>query len=349
MSEDYKALAGKYNNFLAPAMKIYVNGTDVVSELQLAVDGLEVSLSMSRAGSVQFQILNGFLLESRRFANTVTDTFQPGSILTVETGYGSDTTKLFQGYISEVAFEFGEQPVVHVTALDVVRMMMDTVYLNYCYTVSSYSEAFQEVMKRYSVLYDTLEVEETGKEIMQITQKGSDYKFVQEQLCTKAGKEFLVIGGRVYFRTPADGAEAAVFLEWGEGLISFQERKQQCSQTVRVYGKADNKKDRQMVEVTVTNADSSSQLTIVREYQNPALIGEAAIRQYANKLADHQRDRSCGGSGSCIGLPELVPGTYIRLGNLGSGEGKDYYIKSVRHSIGSSGYITQFDVEGIKT
>lgn len=349
MSKNYKTLAEKYDNFLAPAMKIRVNGAEVISELQLAVDGLELSLSLTQAGSVSFHIVNGFQLESRSFSSTVTDTFQLGGILSVEAGYGSDTTKLFHGYISEVAYEFGEQPMIRVTGLDVIRMMMDSAYLNYCYTVTSYSEAFQEVMKRYTALYDRLEVGDTSAEIKQIVQKGSDYKFVQEQLCAKAGKEFLVIGGTVYFRTPADGAEAAVSLEWGEGLISFQERKQQCSKTIRVYGRADNRKDAQMVEVTVTNEGSSSELNIVREYQNPALVGEAAIRRYANQMADRYRDKSCGGSGSCIGLPELVPGSYIKLGNLGSGEAKEYYIRSVRHSIGSSGYTTQFDVEGIRT
>lgn len=348
MSEDYQALAEKYNNFLAPAMKLMVNGRDVVSDLQLVIEGMEISLSLMQAGSASFHVVNGFQLESRTFMNTVTDTFQLGSILSVEAGYGSDTRKLFHGYISEVSYDFGELPGLQVTALDVIRMMMDSIYQNHCYAVTSYSEAFREVMKRYDALYDHLEVEESEKEIQQVVQNGSDYKFVQEQLCAKANKEFLVSGGTVYFRKPKDRVEAAVFLKWGEGLISFQERKQQCNQTIRVYGKADNSKEPQKVEIIAKNSDSSSALTVIKEYRNSALIGEAAIQQYANKLAARQQDKSQGGSGSCIGLPELIPGTYIKLGNLGTSEAKDYYIKRVRHSIGSSGYTTQFEVEGIK-
>lgn len=348
MENDYKALAEKYNYFAAPIMKVIVDGTEVTAGQQMVVENLSISLSLNRAGSVQFNVINVFQLGSREFSDEVKNNFQLGKILSVEIGYSSDTTKLFQGYISELSFDFGENPEVRITALDFRRLMMDTCYQNHTYAVTSYSQAFQEVMKRYGKFYEQMEVETTGDEIKNVVQNGSDYKFVQEQLCAKANKEFMILGGTVYFRTPKSGAEPVACLEWGEGLISFQERKSQCNQTIRVYGKADNKKDKQMVEVIVTDEGSDEDIVVIKEYKNAGLVGEAAIQQYANKLANHQRDAGRSGSGICIGLPELVPGNYIKLGNLGLNQAKEYYINSVRHSIGSSGYTTQFDVEGIR-
>lgn len=273
--------------------------------------------------------------------------FQPGSVLKVELGYGSATRLLFQGYIAELCLDFGEMPQISVTALDVTRLLMDTIHQNYVYEVSSYSAAFLAVMKPFSDYYDSLEVENTDNVLTKIVQRDSNYQFIQEELCAKANKEFMVQGGKVCFRTPGK-AESVVALNWGEGLMSFQERRTPCSQTIRVFGRAEDKKEQLMVEVEVKTDASLAGITVVKEYQNYSLTGEKAIRQYADRLAGRLKAEGEAGSGTCIGIPELAPGSYIRLGNLDGNKAKEYYIKSAKHSMGSNGYTTQFGVEGCK-
>lgn len=346
MSNDYAALARKYDNFTLPVMKIFVGGSDVISGQEFGVENLSLSLSLNQAGSVHFNIVNVFHLSSRTFSSTAKKCFQPGSIIKVELGYGSTTRLMFKGYVSELCLDFGEMPQISVTALDVTRLLMESVHQNHTYEVTSYSAAFQEVMKEFSGLYDSLEVDRTDDVLTKIVQKDTDYRFIQEELCAKADREFMVLGGKVYFRTPASETESVAELNWGEGLMSFQERKSQCNQVIRVYGKAENKKDQLMKEVTVKTQDSSSDIVVVKEYQNYNLVGEDAISRYANRQSHRQKAAGQGGSGTCIGLPELVPGSYIKLGNLDSDTAKQYYIKRVTHSIGSGGYTTQFEAEG---
>lgn len=347
MGKDYAALAGKYGNFTAPVMKIFVNGSDVISGQEFGVENLSVSLSMRQAGSVHFNVVNVFALSSRTFSSVAKKSFQPGSILKVELGYGSVTSLMFQGYISELCLDFEEMPQISVTALDVTRLLMESVQQNHTYEVTSYSAAFEEVMKEFSSLYDSLEIESTADVLTKIVQKDTTYRFIQEELCAKANREFAVVGGKVYFRAPASKAEAVVELNWGEGLMSFREQKSQCNQTIRVYGKAENRKEQLMKEVTVKTPGSSSSITVVKEYQNYSLVGEDAISRYADKLSGRQKAKAQGGSGTCIGIPELVPGCYIRLGNLDCDTPKEYYIKRVTHSMGSGGYTTQFEAEGV--
>lgn len=346
MADDFQTLAEKYNNFAAPAMKLYVGSTEVISEQGLVIENLSVSLSASQSGSVHFNVVNAFQLSSRTYMQQIKNTFQLGSTLKVELGYGSNTTSIFQGYISELSLDYGEVPEIAVTALDVRRLLMDTVHQGYVRKVTGYSQAFQELMEGYSAFYDTLEVEATSEELTQLIQKDTDYRFIQEQLCANSDREFIVVGGTVYFRTPKKDKEAVVLLQWGEGLMSFQERKNLCNQTIRVHGRAENKRDNCTVEVTVNTEGSATDFMVIREYQKPALIGEAAIRKYAEQLANKQMGKYNGGSGTCIGLPELMPGVYIQLGNLDSKKPKKYYISSVKHSFGSGGFTTQFDVEG---
>jgi len=50
------------------------------------------------------------------------------------------------------------------------------------------------------------------------------------------------------------------------------------------------------------------------------------------------------GSGQVIGLPDLRPGDNVELAGLGKRFSGVYYVKKVEHSIGSSGYRTQFEV-----
>jgi uncharacterized protein len=53
------------------------------------------------------------------------------------------------------------------------------------------------------------------------------------------------------------------------------------------------------------------------------------------------------GTGQCIGLPDLRPGDNVELTGLGSRFSGTYYVKKVEHSLGSSGYHTQFDVRKV--
>ena len=96
-----------------------------------------------------------------------------------------------------------------IAAMDVRRLMMEGTSREEVHVVSTYSAAFQEVMKRYSALCPNLEVDATDKdEITQIVQRTSDYDFVSENLARKANREFFVLGDRAYFRERGK-AEAA--------------------------------------------------------------------------------------------------------------------------------------------
>ena len=55
------------------------------------------------------------------------------------------------------------------------------------------------------------------------------------------------------------------------------------------------------------------------------------------------------GSGSCVGLPEIIPGRFISITGMDGETDGTYYISHVRHTISEDdGYRTQIEIKGAK-
>ena len=65
-------------------------------------------------------------------------------------------------------------------------------------------------------------------------------------------------------------------------------------------------------------------------------------KDLAQAAAKKAKARSMSGRCKTIGLPEIVPGRYIKISNIGSSN--SYYIKSVSHSFGDGGFTTDFEL-----
>ena len=54
------------------------------------------------------------------------------------------------------------------------------------------------------------------------------------------------------------------------------------------------------------------------------------------------------GSGTCVGIPELIPGRFIEIKGLDGDSVGTYFISKVHHRFNQEGYSTQFEVKGAK-
>ena len=54
------------------------------------------------------------------------------------------------------------------------------------------------------------------------------------------------------------------------------------------------------------------------------------------------------GEGECVGIPELIPGRYIKIDGADDGTNGSYFLTKVVHRISSDEYITSFEVKGAK-
>lgn len=351
-SSTYEELAATYNDFLVPAFKIKADGDDIVSSLNVAVEDLSIDLKMDSASSCNFVIANAYDLKNGSFSSGVKAKLKLGTMLEAEVGYGSETTLVFKGYISEVSYEFRDMPTLSVSALDVRRLMMNGNKMT-IHEVQNYSQAFSAVMESYQKICSTLEVDATDDNLTEgVAQTTSDYKFIADGLTKKAGREFFVLVDTAYFREPQKAQDSVTTLEWGKGLLSFSRNALYQNVDVKVVGY--DEKNKETVSGEASSQGDDDQVDPISEKPTKLMLAPDAVepekaQTRAESEADKLKKKSQGGQAVCVGLPEIVPGRFITLDKLDEDINGKYYIKGVRHSLGGEGFTTNFSIEGWKT
>lgn len=350
-SVSMSSLSSKYKDFMVPAMKLKVGGHDIIGKSEYAVESVELTLSQEAASAAAIHLANVYDQENRKFVSDVSSDFILGELIEVELGYGSSLTSLFYGYVDEISYELSDSPSVNVTAVDVRKIMMGSKKSNISHKVKSYSEAFEEVVKKYSAVYKSTDVDATDKmEVECIPQNGNDYDFIKKVLCRKGDRNFFVHAGKVYFKKTSVDLFGTVEMEWGKDLISFQRRATFQDVVIRILGQDLKKKEEVEAEVKVKGDDNQKKLV---QSELTEMNADIEDRDSAKKIADYkaeqEKKRGRQAGGSCIGIPEILPGGHVKIkkGDSSLIDGT-YDVIEVRHTFGSDGYRTTFDVGGWK-
>lgn len=342
----YSVLKLKYQNFMTPVMVLKINHIPVSKLPGIYVSQVQVQLSLNAASSASFTLEKVYNLTTRDFSVLVETNFKLGNIISIELGYGSVTEEVFYGYIHEITYSYSDTPSISVTAMDICKLMMINKQQQ-TFNDMSYSAIFMDILSKYGPLYSLLKVDLILDKEKSITKNGTDYEFIKNELCVKANKEFLVLGGTVYFQERNALPITLITLAWGENLFDFEFRKTYSNGEIIVYGI--NEKERVTVKEKVKSGDSKSltKTPLTTEIVEPSTSDKKKLQRIAESQADKKNAKSKTGSGSCIGLPELVPGRLIKIENLGVQTGAlKSYISSVKHSFSANGFTTQFELGG---
>ncbi len=344
-------LASKYNDFLVPALKVKVSGFDVIGDSDYGVESVEVTLSQTAASAAVIKLTNVYDLEKRSFVGDVTSDFILGELVDIEMGYGSSLTSMFYGYVDEITYELSDNPSVRVTAVDVRRMMMGSKKSNISHKVTSYSEAFEEIVKKYSVAYKSKDVDATEKlEGECIIQNSNDFEFITEELCRKGNRDFFMHAGKLYFKKIDAELFSTVEMEWAQDFLSFQRRASFQDVVVRIMGQDTDKKEEVSAEVKVKSDDSQKSLVQTENTQMDAAVEDNSdAKQIAEHKADELKKQARQATGVCIGVPEIQAGGRVKIKK---GDPKlidgTYDILEAKHSFSGDGYRTTFEVGGWK-
>lgn len=349
-SYTYTQLANKYGNFCAPAKKIKIGGKDVLSSLHLAVADINISLSMDSASIVSFQIAGAYDEKTHSFLSSVKDKFELGTVVEVEIGYLSNTTAVFKGFVASRGVNFSTASTLSITLADARKLMM-TGTKNRYYEVDYYSEAVTMVMKDYSKLC-SLKADATKEKLTEpILQEGNDYNFIMHKLIqgAKLDREFFILGDMAYFREPTEKTDVITTVSFGRELLSFSQQETYGGVKFKVAGFDPVKGELIKGDAEVSSPDGQKKATSkIPEYHIASQTADTAekAKKMAKAMAKRKKKEGKNGSAEVVGLPELVPGRYIKIEGMDSMVNGTYYIASVTHSIGSGGFQTSLELEG---
>ncbi len=341
----YKDLQKKYKNFTVPAVKIKVNGTDLVDKQQIAVTSLKLQMSIDAASSCVFKIGGLYDLKNHSMKKDVKSKFKLGTIVEVELGYQSFTLNIFKGYVARIGMEFTQEANLVVTLMDARRLMMISGSKQILHDVKSYSDAVKNILNNYNKLCSVM-LDDTKDELTKpIAQNSNDYEFITKQLLERAkvNREFFILADKVYFREPKSSKKSIMTMQYGNELLSLNVQSEYKDLSIEVVGYDYDKQEQ--ISVTQNVKAPDGQQNIISQTPVCLIVDADADTQEkakarASAIAKKEECKGNTAHAVTIGLPELVPGRFVEVKDLEEFVDRKYYITDVTHEIENNTFIT---------
>ena len=347
----FDSLENKYGNFIVPAVKIKANGSDLVSKNDLTVIELTVTLSLESAGMAIIKIADAYNVEKHSFESKIKGLFKLGTVIEIELGYLSETTAVFKGYVAGLGAEFEDSPVLVVKLMDARKLMMTSGVRKQLYEDKNYSDIFKKVMGRYSKLC-SIEAEGTTDNLKApVSQSTNDYNFVRNELLKKgkSEREFFILYDKAYFRKPCKNKTPIMSVSFGRELLRLSTMAEYLDTEIEVIGydpvnsKSISSKQKAKSPESLTSVLSPAQQQF---FIDPDADSEEKAKIRAGSIAENMIMNSCFAEGELIGLPEIVPGRFLKVEDTDALVDKSYYLNEVTHYYTESTFRTSFEAKG---
>lgn len=363
---EFKQLKEKYKDFEQADFEVYINEKEISENKAGAfINFIEVELSSGYDASIaSFQIHNCFCEYPGYFElDNIKKYIQIGSSVDIFLGYQYTVKEVFLGFITRVNFIYEDRndPYIQVTAMDVKGIMMANSYAKVL-KATSYSEAVKEILSQTAYeklvnesiirkleISDTPDKKEGGqnneqKNITIDMVSESDYEFVV-RAAKRFHYEFYIHCGIVYFRKAK--SEQNILLELGvetglleldvgydiSGLVSQIEVRamdQGKGENVSAAKKLNNK-------ISTGNKAKSLMSGSKRVWIDAAIISKEDAGKRAEYLAEDISYQFAALQAKLVGLPELVPGNFIKIKGLNIPMDNQFYVTKVTHRIELAG------------
>ena len=350
-AEKYESLQNKYGSFVVPAFKIKANGNDLVTKNNLTVTELTVTLSLENAGMAVIKISGIYDVEKHSLDSKIKGLFKLGTVIEIEVGYLSATTAVFKGYVAGLGTEIENEPMLVVKLMDARKLMMTNGVRKQLYTDKNYSDIFKKVMGRYSKLC-SIEAEATTDNLTApVSQSTNDYNFVRNELLRKgkSEREFFILYDKAYFRQPCKNKTPITTVNLGRELFRLSTMEDYLDTEIEVIGYdpvnsksiSSKAKAKSGGSITPVLTPSPQQFFIDPDADS---VEKAKIR--VGYLAEKMKRDSCFAEGELVGLPEIVPGRYLKVEGIDELVDKSLYLCEVTHHIDNERFRTTFEARG---
>ncbi len=345
----------------APTFAILLAGTELRHGVTVDVLSLRVTETFNQADSFSFTVRDRhpqpghFAGGSLKWMDD--QVFDQWKEVEIDLGYAGRRRRMLVGEITSTSASFpqGGMPTLSVRGRSLYnRLQLDTRRKPFeAATDSGIAEEIAGALGLSSV------VDVTTAEHPLVSPDGATYDAILRQRAERIGYEFTVKDHTLYFEEPRylSHPSPVLTLEWGRSLTSFTPTLNVyhllTKFTVRATQTSQGGGKKALVgtaragdERVKLGKTAASKLARSREEEEKRT--DVASQKEANDIALARLEKSSlgfvTGNGSTIGNPEIEPRTVIELAGLGGRFSGPYYVTSVTHSLGGSGYRTTFEV-----
>lgn len=363
----YQQLSQKYHDFSIPMANVVVNGKSFgENREQMLIGEVEIEITCGfEASAASYRIYNCLDSNTGEYQiNALKPYILLGSVVIIFLGYQGSMEEVFRGVITQVQFigEEEEIPCIEVNAMDMKGIMMANCHARQV-RAQDYSGAVREIFDKNSYqnlmsqgVIQNLQISSTPDAKSQETDVSETIEMVSEsdyEFVVKAAKrwnyEFFIRKGTLYFRRAKDTQETLLKLGSGQGLFGFWINYNLCGlvNMVEVRGMDIKKgevitaKKRFNHKISLGNKAKSLISQTERVFIDPSIHTKKQAQGRADMLLEEMAYQYGELEGNCVGIPELLPGSFVELEGLGAAADNQFYLKKVRHVLNTEiGYRT---------
>jgi phage protein D len=293
--------------------------------------------------------------------------FDPGKKVELHMGYfgRDDLRQMLTGEITSLrpSFPAGGAPTLVISGLNVLHRLRNR-QESHSYTNMTDNEIARQVAGRLGLPIRTDDNAAGQQERYEYIFQDNKYDilFLMER-ARRIGYDLFVEeqeggGSRLYFGPSVNVQQVTYELNYGTSLIEFQPELTTANQVGQVTVRGWDSVRGQPIEVTVNRSEirtrgvgqAGGQEFIEQAFnQRQEVIADRPVnseqeaRTMAREILERNAKDLVKGSGSVVGLPSLRAGNVVHLTGLGERFSGRYFVTATTHSIGDSGYTTQFE------
>jgi Bacteriophage probable baseplate hub protein len=353
-------IALKTRSFYVPRFEISIGEEKLSAVMSNSIQEVSVTEKINEGTSFSFTVNDEFDMVSQTFTWLDDELFTINNKVSIKMGYENELETMVTGEIKglEPSFFSGESPDLEVTGQDIAYDFIKRLSDAKTFKAKSYSDIATEIAGEAGL---TPVVEETPPNT-ENTQKMADTSYFSflTRIAGLVGFQCSMKEGALYFISPKDEQEEILTLQLGKDLISFKPSLSTSQVVTEVEVRQHNPDDPENPNVGRAEAgDERSQepgKTTAGQHAEStggpvkkvifACSGQQTdVADVAKAELDKANDGFITGEVQCIGIPQIRPGVCIRLEKVGTRFSGKYYVTGTTHTIGDSGYLTNFFVK----
>ena len=344
--------------YYVPAFEVVIDGKKLKPEVQKSISTITVTKKIDQADHFSFEVQDEF--NNGKFKWLGKDPFKYGKPVSIKMGYVGKTTLTMKALIDKISPKFmtGAIPTFTVEGIDKSFSLLKEKSEQKTYVNKKDSDIVKAIASEVGL---STQVDTTSGEPEAEKKKNggtSNLDFIRNLVKDNEGFEFFITDGKLYFRKTGVSESAALTLEWGKHLVSFDPQLNVADLATEVIVRSWNEKDKKKIEGKAVAGNERKQESgkkmasqiakeifgnKVKVITDQPMQDDAEAKKLAISVLEESSRNFITGSGTTVGIPDLKPGICVELKNLGEWFSGKYYVVSTVHTIDTSGYKTTFN------